>query len=69
MPSADELRQIPEVLEVEELGGPNYRLRFADAFEAREKIVEMSTSRGWRLNEIYLEKSSLDAIFAELSKK
>ena len=69
MPSADELRQIPEVLEVEELGGTNYRLRFADAFEAREKIVEMSTSRGWRLNEIYLEKSSLDAIFAELSKK
>ena len=34
-----------------------------------EKVVEISNIRGWRLNEIYLEKSSLDAIFAELSKK
>ena len=69
MPAVEELKKIPEILEVEELGGPNYRLRFADAFEAREKIVEMSVAKGWRLNEIYVEKNSMDAIFAELSKK
>jgi ABC-2 type transport system ATP-binding protein len=69
MPSADELRSIPGVVGVEELGGTKYRLQFTDAQEVMEKVVEASVSRGWRLNEIYLEKSSLDAIFAELSKK
>ena len=43
--------------------------KFVNAQEMMEKVVEISNIRGWRLNEIYLEKSSLDAIFAELSKK
>ena len=46
-----------------------YRLQFADANEAMEKIVVTSVAKGWRLKEIYLERSSLDAIFSELSKK
>jgi len=69
MPPADELRTIPGVVGVEELGGTKYRLQFTDAQEVMEKVVETSVARGWRLNEIHLEKSSLDAIFAELSKK
>ncbi|WP_059026329.1 ABC transporter ATP-binding protein [Gabonibacter massiliensis] len=69
MPAVDDLQAIPGVLKVDELGGTRYRLHFSDAQEAMEKVVEISMTRGWRLNEIYLEKSSLDAIFAELSKK
>ena len=69
MPSAEELRGIQGVLGVEELGGTKYRLQFSDVQEVTERIVEMSVARGWRLTEIYLEKSSLDTIFAELSKK
>jgi len=69
MPSVEELRGIPGVVGVEELGGPKYRLKFSDGQDVKEKVVETSVARGWRLTEIFAEKSSLDAIFAELSKK
>lgn len=69
MPPIDDLRSLPGIVSVEELGGTKYRFQFVNAQEMMEKVVEISNIRGWRLNEIYLEKSSLDAIFAELSKK
>lgn len=68
-PATEELQTIPGVLDVEELGGIKYRLQFADARDALERTAEICVSRGWRLREIYLEKSSLDAVFAKLSKK
>ncbi len=69
-PPVEDLRSgIPGVLQVEELGGTRYRLHFTDAQEALERVAEVSATRGWRLNELNMEKSSLDAIFAELSKK
>ena len=68
-PSVEELRTIPGVLQVEELGGTRFRLHFVNAQEMMEKVVEISMTRDWRLNEIYLEKSSLVTIFAKLSKK
>ena len=69
-PSAEDLRSgIPGVLQVEELGGTRYRLHFSNAQEALEKVAEVSAARGWRLNGLNMEKSSLDTIFAELSKK
>ena len=69
-PPVEDLRSgIPGVLQVEELEGTRYRLHFADAQEALERVAEVSATRGWRLNELNMEKSSLDAIFAELSKK
>jgi len=69
MPPAEELRTIPGVTDVEELGGPRYRLKFSDAQDVKERVIETSVARDWRLTDIYTEKSSLDAIFAELSKK
>lgn len=69
MPPVEELQSLPGVLRVEELGGMKYRLQFSDAQEVMERVVETSVARGWRLTEINLERSSLDAIFAELSKK
>ena len=68
-PSTEELSAIPGLVKVEELGGIKYRLHFTNAQEMLEKVVEISSTRGWRLNEIYLEKSSLNDIFAKLSKK
>ncbi|MFA5848283.1 MAG: ABC transporter ATP-binding protein [Bacteroidales bacterium] len=68
-PSAEALKSIQGILEVEELGGTKYRLKFSDNQEIIERIVETSVSKGWRLNEIRLERSSIDTIFAELSKK
>ena len=69
MPPATELRTIPGVVGVEELGGTKYRLKFSDAQDVKERVIEMSVARGWRLTDIFSEKSSLDAVFAELSKK
>lgn len=68
-PPKEELARIPGIVDVEELGGTKYRLKFSDSGEVAEKIVGISVNRGWRLNEIRLERSSLDTIFAELSKK
>jgi ABC-2 type transport system ATP-binding protein len=69
MPPVEELRAIPGVVGAEALGGTKYRLNFAESMDIKERLVEMSVAKGWRLTEIFAEKSSLDAIFAELSKK
>ena len=68
-PPVEEIREIPGVVAVEELGGSKFRIQFSDALEATERLVEASVTKGWRLVEIRQEKSSLDEIFAELSKK
>ncbi|MCK9305302.1 MAG: ABC transporter ATP-binding protein [Bacteroidales bacterium] len=68
-PPKEELAAIPGIVGVEELGGTKYRLKFSDNHEIIEKIVELSVSKNWRLNEIRLERSSLDTIFAEISKR
>ena len=68
-PSEANLKQIPDLLQVEELGGYDYRLHFRDARGAMEKVIELSVANNWRMSEIYLEKNSLDTIFAELSRK
>ena len=47
----------------------NCRFTISPAGNIAERIVETSVAKGWRLNEINLEKSSMDSVFAELSKK
>lgn len=68
-PGADALRALPGVIDVEELGGIRYRVRFTDAHDVIERIVATSIERNWRLIEIALEKNSLENVFAELTKK
>ena len=68
-PSVDELRKIEGVTGVDELGGHRFRIYFLDAREVIERLVDLSSANRWRLMEIRQEKSSLDTIFAELSKK
>ncbi|WP_417030325.1 ABC transporter ATP-binding protein [Butyricimonas virosa] len=68
-PPIEELKQLPGVVDEDELGGSNYRLRFSDSpQEMIERVVQTSVAKDWRLTEVRLEKSSLDDIFAELSK-
>jgi ABC-type multidrug transport system, ATPase component len=69
MPTSEELKQIPGVLDVEELGGPNYRVKFTDFQEVSNRLIESSVNNNWYLTELYLEKNSINAVFAELSKK
>ncbi len=67
-PSMEVLENIPGIKAVEKMEDKIFRLHFNDAAEITEKIVRMSVEQHWRLKEISLEKSSLDAIFAQLSK-
>ena len=64
-----EVAKIEGVLGVEELGNRNFRIRFTEAQEVIDQIVKLSAANDWRLSEVRVEKSSLDNIFAELSKK
>lgn len=68
-PEENELRAIKGIKAVEFLTDKTIRLRFEPAADIAESIVETSVQRRWRLKEIMLEKSSLDAIFAQLSNK
>lgn len=69
MPDCELLKRIPGVSGVEELGNNQYRIRFSDIQDVTDGIVDMSSRHQWHLLEMQVEKSSLDTIFAELSKK
>ena len=66
-PTALELLQIPGVTKVDFLTERQIRLFFSADQEITERIIAVSVSNGWRLQEISLDKSSLDEIFAQLS--
>ena len=68
-PSVEELKTIPGLLSAEHLGETDYRLQFADARNMVDEIIETCGVNNWRLSQVYLEKNSLNVVFAELSKK
>lgn len=67
-PDTAELEALPGVTRVAYINGRTYRIQFEGSPELTEKIIELSVARKWRLSEITLEKSSLEAIFAQLSQ-
>lgn len=68
-PQMNELLAIPGVTRVEEIYSGQYRIYFQGSPDITETIIDTSAERNWRLREITLEKSSLEAIFAQLSNK
>ena len=68
-PTVEELTMIPGLVAAQHLGEMDYRLQFADARNMVDEIIETCGIHNWRLSQIYMEKSSLDVVFAELSKK
>lgn len=68
-PATEELLAIQGITNVEELGEHRYRIYFDDMEYVAEQLVDLSITRHWQLIEMHQEKSSLDSIFAELSKK
>ncbi len=68
MPQVDDLMKIEGIENVEELGGPDYRLKFTDMGGTTERIVQESVKHNWRLDEIRAEKNSLNDVFSALSK-
>ncbi|WP_256002490.1 ABC transporter ATP-binding protein [Pedobacter deserti] len=63
------LYEIPGISKAEFLNSKTVRMHFTSSPSISEEIVRISVAKGWRLSEITLEKSSLDAIFAQLSNK
>lgn len=68
-PPLNELLQLEGIVDGEEMGAHRFRLSFKDVNGVVERLVETSVERKWQLVEVGVEKKSLDAIFAELSKK
>lgn len=68
-PAEEELRKIQGVTGVEDLSDSRYRIHFEAVPDITRRMVELSVARNWGLSEISLERSSLDAIFAQLSGK
>ena len=68
-PSVEALLKIEGITDVQFLTANSIRLTFSVGPEITKTIIKLSLENGWELSEIQLEKSSLDAIFAQLSKK
>ncbi|MDN5211967.1 ABC transporter ATP-binding protein [Fulvivirgaceae bacterium BMA12] len=66
-PSLGELNAIPGVTKVSPVDERTIRLQYNKAIS--EILVKKSVEKGWRLKEIYIEKNSLDDIFAKLSQE
>jgi len=68
--SVELLRSLPGVEAAELVSGTQYRVHFAsDARDVIREIVRSSGEKDWGVLEISQQKSSLDTIFAELSRK
>lgn len=68
-PSIETLKEIQNVTDAEFLTPKKAKITFEGGQEIAEKIVSLSVQNGWKLREIQFEKTSLDEIFAQLSKK
>lgn len=68
-PSNEEFQKIENVVRVERLTRTRMRFHFRGDETIVGSIVEASVKNHWDLKEIFLEKESLDTIFAKLSGK
>ncbi len=68
-PSKERLQSIEGITAVDDLGDDHFRFHFANVSDVTEKMIALSVANGWQLEEIQLERLSLDNIFARLSGK
>ncbi|MEI5984266.1 MULTISPECIES: ABC transporter ATP-binding protein [Sphingobacterium] len=66
-PDIKELEDLAFIDRIEEVEIGQYRVFFNDPNQVTQKLIQLSADKGWGLAEIYLEKSSLDGVFAQLS--
>jgi ABC-2 type transport system ATP-binding protein len=67
-PVIEQLQQIPGVNSAEALSDKTFRFTFTGSQSITKDIIDMSVRNNWGLREISLEKSSLDEVFARLSR-
>ena len=59
---------LPGISRVETLSGKRFRLQYDGDQDTAKRVAEQCVTRGWGLIELVIERSSLDAVFAQLSK-
>lgn len=69
LPPIDELASITNVTKVENINDTKIRITFQGSPKITKTLINESAKNNWPLEEIYLEKTSLDSVFAQLSKK
>ncbi len=69
MPSTELIEAIPGVISVESINDTEYRVKASGTTDVSKLIVTESVKNNWGLVEIYLEKTSMDDVFALLSNK
>lgn len=68
-PANEELLKLEGIRSIEQLAPSRFRLGYDGEKKTAQRVAEMSVTKGWGLMELIIEKSSLDAVFARLSKK
>lgn len=68
-PSSEALMQVPGIDGVEVINDQKLRLSFDGGGEVAERLVEASVEKGWRLREVSFERSTLEGVFARLSRR
>lgn len=68
-PATEVLMQIPSVRRIERITAKRMRIHFEGNDEIIREIMHRSVDGGWQLSEVFLEKESLDTVFAKLSGK
>lgn len=66
---SDDVLSVEGVNSVELVEDKNIRIQYDHKINGVKNLIQASISNEWDLQEIYFEKSSLDDVFAELSKK
>jgi ABC-2 type transport system ATP-binding protein len=67
-PSLSDLHAIDRITEVELIDSNWFRLKFVGLPDITKNIIKLSLENNWRLAEIFLEKTSADEIFGQLSR-
>lgn len=63
------LNNIEGIKRVESMSSDKLKVIYDGSKDVSEKIIRHSVSKEWHINEIAIERSSLESIFAKLSKK
>ena len=68
-PSMDVLSSLSDNKGIEEIAKHRFRIFFDNDSNITEKYIDESVKNNWELNELIVERSSLDEVFAQLSGK
>ncbi len=69
LPANEELLAVEGVTAIDVINKNQVRVIFSNNKDITQKLIRKSVEKLWQLNEIYLEKTSLDGVFAQLSGK